>query len=494
LGRSYFIVIACQGLAAAAALASLHWLATYVDPETFGRYSLYQSAVAAGALFLVSWPNAALLRFGREEWTQHGRIGSTFGARALLFVTTTSIAVVVARIFDPQLRTLLRVDHSPFLWVALGIIVLPATELAIYANQAVGRTEAYGFSPLITRAGFLVGIVIIPFLHAKPDWTYLAWWLIGPTAAAGAVALGTMPRASLSGFAVSAPTVVLLIKYSWTLPFAALSTYVVNWIDSWVIRGVRGVGPVGIYNWAYQTTAIASLAFAPLAVVLTPRVIDARVKNDSASIKRYVDAILPAATAMAIVVAVMFMFVFPVFKLVAAPSYAPAYLVILILLAALPFQLIAYLVTPLANAYERLLPRIVLVSVCIAAINTVGDLILVRLLGIAGAAIATSAAFMVGGLLMIVVIRAEGVPFAPLWHYTLPALIVLPGAVSLYAAGPLRGAAMIAVVAVAAFVVGVYWFRIRNSHGAPRRSPLEMMAGTARALALADHHVPSSAA
>ena len=356
LGRSYLIVLTCQGLAAVAALASLRWLATYVDPETFGRYSLYQSVVAAGALFLVSWPNAALLRFGREEWTRHGRIGDTLGARALLFVATTSFAVAVAWAFDLQLRAFLHVDHSPFIWVAVGVVVVPAAELAIYVNQAIGRTEVYGYSPLITRIGFFAGIALIPFLQAKPDWTYLASWLLGPTVAAAIFALATMPRTSFSGFTVSSPSVLTLLRYSWTLPFAAVSTYVVNWIDSWVIRDFRGVGSVGVYNWAYQTTAIAALAFAPLAVVLTPRVIDARLKDDPARIKRYVDAILPAATAMAIVVAVIFMFAFPLFNLIATPSYAPAYLVILILLAALPFQLIAYLVTPLANAYERLLP------------------------------------------------------------------------------------------------------------------------------------------
>ncbi len=473
-----------------AALASLRWLATYVDPETFGRYSLYQSVVAAGALFLVSWPNAALLRFGREEWTRHGTVGATLGARALLFVATTSIAVAVAWVFDPQLRAFLHVDQSPFVWVAVGVVIVPAAELAVYVNQAIGRTEVYGYSPLITRIGFFAGIALIPFLEVKPGWTYLACWLIGPTAAAGAFALTTMPRASFSGFTVSSPTVITLLRYSWTLPFAAISTYVVNWIDSWVIRGVLGISSVGVYNWAYQTTTIASLAFAPLAVVLTPRVIDARLKNDPARIKRYVDAILPAATAMAIVVAVMFMFAFPLFNLLAAPSYARAYLVILILLAALPFQLIAYLVTPLANAYERLLPRIVLVSACIAGINAAGDLILVPTLGIAGAAIATTGAFTIGGLLLITVIRAEGIEFAPLWHYTIPAFIVLPGVLALYSVGPLRGAVVIGAVSLFSLAGAMYWYR-PSRRAALGATPLSIMVGTTRALALSDHHVPS---
>jgi O-antigen/teichoic acid export membrane protein len=477
-------------MAAVAALASLRWLATYVDPETFGRYALYQSVVAAGALFLVSWPNAALLRFGREEWTHHGRVGVTLGARALLFAVTTSLALAVAWVLDPQLRVFLNVDQSPFIWVALGVIVLPAAELAVYANQAIGRTEIYGYSPLITRVGFLAGTALIPFLEGRPGWTYLACWLIGATAAAGAFAFTTMPRAAFSGFSVNSPTVIALLRYSWTLPFAAISTYIVNWIDSWVIRDVLGVGSVGVYNWAYQTTAIASLAFAPLAVVLTPRVIDARLRNDLTKIKRYVDAILPTATAMAIVVVVVLMMAFPLFSALVAPSYAPAYIVILILLSALPFQLIAYLVTPLANAYERLLPRIVLVSACIAAINAGADLVLVPYLGIAGAAIATTGAFTTGGLLLITVIRAEGIEFAPLWHYTIPAFIVLPSVAALYFLGPLRGAATIGAVCLFPLGGATYW-SMRSRRAALGATSLSIVRSTARALALSDNKVPS---
>ena len=70
MGRSYLTVIVCQCIAAVATIATLRWLAVYVDPDTFGQYALFQSVVSAAALFFVSWPNAALLRFGREEWVR----------------------------------------------------------------------------------------------------------------------------------------------------------------------------------------------------------------------------------------------------------------------------------------------------------------------------------------------------------------------------------------------------------------------------------------
>jgi len=448
MGRSYLTVFICQAIAAAATLAALHWLALYVAPETYGTYALYQSVISAGALFFVSWPNAALLRFGREEWTTHGRIGATLAARALLFGLSLLVAVLLAWELDPWLRVVLHAGHSPFWWIAAGLLVTPGVELAIYIHQAIGHTEMYGYSPLIIRGGFLTGVVLIPFIGGRLNWTYLAGWIVASTTAAAVFAVITLPVVSWSGFRLRSPVVLTLLKYSWTLPFAAISTYIVSWIDSWVIRDINGIGSVGIYNWAYQVTAIASLAFAPIAVVLTPRVIDARLAGDLVKIKRYVNAILPAAVLLAIGLAFSFAFVFPALQLVAAPSYAKAYPVILVLLSALPFQLLGYLVTPLANSYERVLPRFVAISAVVAAVNVVGDLLLVPRIGILGAAISTAFAFAVGGLLQVAVVGTAGIAFAPIWRYSYPACAVVPALGAIYCWGAKDGGLVIGFVAV----------------------------------------------
>ena len=478
-GRSYVTVLVCQALAAVALLASLRWLALYVDPETFGRYALYQSVVSAGALLLISWPNAALLRFGREEWGTHQQIGATLAARLTLFASCLCVAVALSWLLDPWLRTFLRVDGSPFAWIAAGVIVMPTAELAVYMNQAVGRTEMYGYSPLITRAGFLAGVLLIPALQPGADWTYLAVCMVSSTALAASVAVVTLPRSHYRGFAFEASRIGQLLRYSWTLPFAGISTYVVTWIDSWVIRDVKGVASVGVYNWAYQTTAVAALAFAPIAVVLTPRVIDARVKGDRVSLQRYVDAIVPTASLGAAAVALSLAFVFPVLRHVAAPAYAPAYPVILILTSALPFQLIAYLITPIGGAYERILPRFVLVSAVIAVLNTTGDLLLVRRIGINGAAIATTSSFAIGALLLVVVVRRAGLDFGPLWRFATPALVLAPALGVLGWSGPTTGGVVIVGATVAAFVGAVTYFG-RGDDGVVGR-----VLGLGRALTLA---------
>jgi O-antigen/teichoic acid export membrane protein len=241
----------------------------------------------------------------------------------------------------------------------------------------------------------------------------------------------------------------------------------VNWIDAWVIRNVSGLAAVGVYSWAYQTTAIASLVFAPMAVALTPRVIDARLNDDRARLERYTGSILPAALVCAAAVAASFVLVFPAIRALTSPAYADAYPVVLVLLAALPFQLTAHLVTPLASAYERLIPRFVMVSVFIAVVNVAGDLLLVRHFGIIGAAVATATAFAAGALVLVTVVRAEGLAFAPLWHYAAPGLVVFPAAALMYFAGPVVGSAVIVVAGAVALAIVALAHKRRAVAGAP---------------------------
>jgi O-antigen/teichoic acid export membrane protein len=475
MGHAYLTVIFCQGIAALAAIAALRWVATYVNPDVLGRYSLYQSVVSAGALFLISWPNAALLRFGREEWTTHGRLGVTLGGRLALFVGTAGLALGLAWLLDPWLRRFIGTDDSPFDWIAAGLIVVPLAELAVYTSQAVGRTTVYGYSPLITRLGFLIGVASIPALHRPVEWSYLAACFLTATAAAAVFAFATLPHAAWSGLSVRPSVMNTLVRFSWTLPFGGLSAYVVNWIDSWVIREVWGLSSVGVYNWAYQITAVAALAFAPIAVLLTPRLIDARLRNDTVKIKRYADAILPAALLLSGAVSVGMGGVAPLLNRFGSPEYAAAYPVILILLAMLPIQLITYLVTPIANAFESLLPRIVVVSFAIALINIAGDLVLVPRLGMPGAAMATAVAFIVGAMLLIVFIGRMGVGFAAPWRYALPAVVLLPTIVGLLWGHAAAGAATILATAALTAIVG--WRCLM---------PFKGLVGLSHALALSD--------
>jgi O-antigen/teichoic acid export membrane protein len=447
MGRSYLAVIIFQGLAAVAAFSALRWLGTYVEPEAFGQYTLYLSIVSAGTLVLISWPNAALLRYGREEWIEHGRIGRTLGARLGLYVICTTGAIAGAWLFADRLRTLMGVSRSPFLLIACALVVSPAAEFAIYVNQAIGRTAVYGYAPAITRFVFLASVLAIPHLQINPTWTYLASSFIAATALSFLFSILTAPRSIWSGFQLEKNTVLRVVKYSWTLPLAALNTFIVGSVDSWVIRHYDGLAAVGVYGWAYQATSLGALAFAPIAVVLTPGAIDARVRGRTAELNRFAAVVLPAAVVSAFAVAVGLAALFPVMRLIVAPAYLDAYPSMLLLVSALPFQLIAYLVAPLGNAYERSVPRFVTTSVVTAVINVAGDFLLVPRLGMVGAALATFVSFAAAALMFILVIRMEGIRFASIPSYVSPALVVIPAIAVLLWLGPARGATAIAVVA-----------------------------------------------
>lgn len=492
MSRAYLTVLVFQGIAAVAALAALRWLGAYVSPEVFGTYTLYMSVVSASALLLVSWPNAALLRFGREEWTRDGHVGRTLGTRLALFGASLAVALLLAASLSTPLQRFLGVDRSPVPWIMAGVVAAAVSDLAVYLSQAVGRAEVYGYSPAVTRVGFFVAVVAIPLLSFEPHWTYLAGWWAASAFAASLVSVAILPRATWRAVSIDGPTLTRILRYSWTLPFAGLSTYVVSWIDTWVIRGARGVGAVGVYGWAYQVTSLASLAFAPVAVILTPRAIDARVHQDETRLNAYAAAIAPTIAIVTVVLAAGLALLYPVLHAVAAPAYYAAYPSMLLLIAAIPFQLTSYLITPLGNAHERCLPRFVMASVLIAVLNTLGDLLLVPRMGPAGAALSTTTAFAIGSIVQVIVVRAERIRFPALWRFALPAALLAPSIGALVVLGPSAGAVVIAIGVCCTFGLSARRLGAGGAVGnGPWLSP-DVIATLGRALAMHSSVTPDA--
>ncbi|MBI2321373.1 MAG: oligosaccharide flippase family protein, partial [Chloroflexi bacterium] len=381
----------------AAALVTFWLVSLHVSPEAFGRCSLYLAALGAAAMLLVNWPNAALLRYGREEWVQRQRVGETLAARGLLYAAGVIATIGLAWLLDPLLRAYLSIATSPFWWLVLGIVLMPVVEMAIYAHQAVGRRLPYGYAPLVSRVTFLAAVALIPVAGIRAEWDYLAaamaaGWLLSAT-----LVILTFPRDAWCGLRPTRAALRRILGYSWAIPLGALAAYTVNWVDAWVIRIYLGPEAVGIYTWAYQITAIGGLAFAPLGALLIPSMVDAHVAGDLRRLSRHGQRSLRLVVLVGALGTIVLAVVYPLLSSLAGPGYRGSYPVILLLLAAIPFQLLGYLMNPLMAPFESLVPKGMLMNAGLAVANVIGDLVLVPLVGITGAAIATWGVFCLRG-------------------------------------------------------------------------------------------------
>jgi len=433
-----------QGGVAATVLVSSWLISLYISPAVFGQYSLYLSVVGACGMLLINWPNAALLRFGREEWNSEKRIGETLAASFLLYFMGTIVAIGLAWWLDSLAARFLDLHDSPFFWIALGVILFPLTQIGVYANQATGQALPYSYAPLLNRSTFLLGIVLVPLLKVTAEWNYLVAWGLAGTSLASIVTFCLLPRCAWRSFRYKGAKLKQILRYSWAIPLGAVAAYTVNWVDAWVIRGFMDPAAVGLYTWAYQVTMIGSMAFAPLGVILAPIMLDARLAGDIARLGLHGHHSLRLMVAAGIVGLVILTAVYPILSMVAGSNYLRTYPVILILLSAIPFQLLGYLINPIGSAFEHLVSRAVLISVGVAVLNVLGDVLLVPQVGIIGAAVATLIVFSISAMLTVIFLMnyIKGLRFPSLSSFGVSGLLMPAGAICLLTTGPVLGAGL----------------------------------------------------
>ncbi len=440
----YTKTLLLQSGVAVTVLVSSWLVSLYIRPAVFGQYSLYISVVGACGMLFINWPNAALLRFGREEWNSEKRIGETLAASFVLYFMGTIVAIGLAWWLDSLAARFLDLHDSPFFWIALGVILLPLTQIGVYANQATGQALPYSYAPLLNRSTFLLGIVLVPLLKVTAEWNYLVVWGLAGTSLASIVTFWLLPRCAWHSFQYKGAMLKKILRYSWAIPLGAVAAYTVNWVDAWVIRGFMDPTAVGLYTWAYQVTMIGSMAFAPLGVILAPTMLDARLAGDIARLGLHGYHSMRLVVATGIAGLVILTAVYPMLSMVVGSNYLRTYPVILILLSAIPFQLLGYLMNPIGSAFEHLVPRAVLISVGVAVANVLGDVLLVPQVGIIGAAIATLIVFSISALLTVILLMhyIKGLRFPSLLSFGVGGLLMPAGAICLLTTGPLLGAGL----------------------------------------------------
>lgn len=447
--KRYAAVVAFQGGAALLGAGSLLWISYSVPPEQYGRYSLWLSVVSCAVAVGLNWSNAALLVYGRREWREHGRIGATLAARLALHLASF---VAIAFLLGAARSTIMRLvgpEGASLAWLLPGILLVSLAEIGIYTNQAAGRELAYGVSPFVGKLIFLGGVLLIPAL-GRNDWAYLALCLVIGSGASLLASCLFFSADALRGFRPSRRALADLLRYSWSVPLGAAAAMTVNWVDAWVIKAYRGYGTVGVYTWAYQVTAIGGMAFASLSMLLTPSMIDAHQVGDRERIREYGRRVLCSLAVTGWIGLLLLPAVYPVLRVILPPAYRPSCVVFLVLMAALPLQLMSFLLNPVTTSLESLVPGFMALGVVSAAVNILGDLLLVPRLGMIGAALATGCVFLVSAAGKALLMKRRGgiAEFPPLSRLLAVCLIMPSGVLILNALDPASGAIACLALAV----------------------------------------------
>ena len=402
--RTYFSLVGLQGVAAALTFVFLVAVVAFVPAGVFGEFSLALSVAQIVGAIALAWTNAALLRFGREEMGEHGIIGATLGSRLLIHLVLLAITLPVLVLVWPYLERRIGVPSGSLVLIIAAILLISLYDIGSYAAQAAERFAAFGIGPVLLRLAQVLVLGLFA-LGVAAEWRILMGATIVGYGLGLFVAWRQIPRAVLRRIRPDRRQTSRILRYSWAIPFGSAGGVLVVWMDLWFIRHFLDVEAVGVYAWAYNVTLFASALFIPLSAILAPKLIDLRVREDNEAILRYGHVAMSLFAAAIVATPLAIGAAIALFAVIDFGSYAPALAPAMILLGATLFQLMSYLVNPVMTAHENLVTKGVAINLFVAAINAVGNWILIPRIGVTGPAISTAVAFGAGALLTLELAR-----------------------------------------------------------------------------------------
>lgn len=441
----YAKVAGLRALSLALAAAFVALLPAVVPPLEYGRFNLALSMAQVGAALMLSWPNQALLRFGREAFVAEGRLGAAAATRLALHGVLLVPALALAALAAGPLAAWADLDAGMLrATLLLGLPLISLSDLATFLAQATGRFAGYGWAPLALRACQLAALPMMA-LGGAAGWPVLMAATLAGYGLGLALVARSLPAEALAGFRPSWAVLRRLLAYSRLLPLASVSAFLLSWMDLWFLRGLMGGEAVGIYAWAYTITLMAMTLLVPLSAILAPRAIDRRLERDHGAGRALMGTVGAACALLAAVMAVAVGLVPALAGLVPLGAYGGAVTPIMLLAAGALFQLGMATIEPSIYADEELVPRMAAITLAMVAVNAITDVVLIPLLGLAGPALGTAAAYATGMVLVwrLLARRLDGGP-SP-WPFVAASAAALAVA-GLAALLPPVGAALVGVV------------------------------------------------
>ena len=388
-----------QAGAFAVGLVTMVVTARLLGPDGYGRLGLFIMLLSVTSKLLVGWPNAGLVRFGREELGERNRLAETFWARVVLFLASIAAAAAILTALRFRVADYLHIRYAPHVLLLLYVGLNEFIMATMGVFQTVGDFRSYATATFFARALKLPLILLAFFVLAIH--VGVAEVITAHLVALGIVAVwsaAALPWRKLTPFGLKPAAVARIIGYSWPLMLGGLSMIVVGWVDFVVIKHFYSMTEVGWYAVAYQPLTVIELVTLALLGVLLPLLVSLAVEKRHRTLVWYLDDALPQiawATGLACTLAAGAAEAIP---LVLGREFSPSVLPCQVLMAGVAFSVVGAAQMTVAKAVDRV-GGLTWVLIALAALNVVLDVLLVPRHGILGAATATALAFATAGIL-----------------------------------------------------------------------------------------------
>jgi O-antigen/teichoic acid export membrane protein len=394
LFRDYTSVLGARFASSLLSLCSVLITTRILDPAGYGVVAYVSAAALLVSAVTSSWTNAAVSRYGRQEFEEYGTTVAVTWARMQLVAPLLLIAAPI--LIFVKLGGGFPAEVSwPLTWLAIAYgVVLGTSDHVTYSLTAVGRirTSALQLVSQQTLAIVILAGILISGGGASP--AVIVSVTVASLALVTIVFASRVARVALWPPRRDADLRRRMLRFAGPLAAFTLSQYVIRYVDFFVIGAFATTTAVGIYAIAYQGYGVLQYFTTATGPVLTPLFVSLRMGGREDLLNRYVERLIPQLMLLAATLAGLAVpFVGIVIPVVFGESYAKASDPLAILLFASISQFGAALLSPVIFLHERTVP-VGVVNILAVLVNVIGDIVLVGPAGmhLTGPAIATGAA------------------------------------------------------------------------------------------------------
>lgn len=384
-------------------LVNMAILARVLTTEEMGVYSLFLMVVNLVLILGLNWSDASIVRHGKEEFVQTGRINRSFWARLMLFVPVIVVASLIMLAFRKPIAAYIGIAPWMIVLVISLFLVNGLVKYMMKMLQSINLMGRSAYINLFQKLFYLIGLAVLFFGYAEAS--VLAVVIFFNLSFLLVLAYNLL----LFDFSVIRPLIFdkeqfrKIWSYSWPQLIGFGGLYIINYIDLYVIRRYMELSDVGVYSIAYSGFSIICGFIMLINTLFLPVIVEYRTKRWHRRIRSYMRklplfAVLFAGAA--ILGTLISGFVIP---LLFSEKYADAVPSFNILLIASIFYFISIYLLPVVNAFDLIIYSQVF-NIIKSIVNIIGDFVLVPAMGIAGAAYGTLISYAVGAVLSIMLV------------------------------------------------------------------------------------------
>ncbi|MFX0196178.1 MAG: oligosaccharide flippase family protein [Candidatus Hodarchaeota archaeon] len=413
---------------------SLLLLVRILEPEGYGSYALFTS-VSLVISILTVWPSSSIVRYGREEFITEGSVKKTFWASYWMLLPAFILCFLLIFTFRAKLSQYIGISES-YYYLIFAYILFSNLSLNIpVAFQALGKMKNFAYLPLIFGTSFLIFLVVIYINSFSVPVELVISLLIFSHLLTTIIGLWLL-RKFITPICLSKNWMSKCFSYSWPMAFGGISQEIVHNVDQIVIRMSMAVTFVGIYNVAYLLQNYLIMIPMLSISLMFPLMTSLIVTKEEAKISQYIKNYAPQIVfTWALLVSFFLIFTPEIFRLFGS-DYAAASFPFTILLISIAFRIFIIIESPVLASYG-LIKQAVSIGVAISAINLCLDFLLIPRIGIPGAAVATTIAFVSGACARTFILKKKlGVNNFKSYPWLYPIIVSFIGSVFMKALVP----------------------------------------------------------